>query len=344
VPPTGRNSALPPAPACSLICSYSGQAWRSVRWKGLLMIRPRLFVGSSSEGLAVAQAIQGLLDPVAEVNVWTQGVFGLTHGTLESLVATAGSFDFAVLVLTGDDLGISRGIAKPVARDNVLFELGLFIGALGRDRTYIVYDRTDPPALPSDLAGVTVATYMPHHDNNLRAALGAACGEIEEGIRRLGIRPMAHNDSPLARVSRLAAVGIREHHIEAWALRADGRVSRSWWPNDDGEELWNEPQDFPVPGGIIDLVVGTRGPGHADVFALDNREVLWHSRWNPEQEWSGWHRFHSRGIAPPVTTCSFWDGHLEVFAVDASSGAVIHRWSNEPDKWTDDWITLDEGL
>jgi hypothetical protein len=33
------------------------------------MIRPRLFVGSSSEGLAVAQAVQSLLDSVAEVSV-----------------------------------------------------------------------------------------------------------------------------------------------------------------------------------------------------------------------------------------------------------------------------------
>jgi predicted nucleotide-binding protein with TIR-like domain len=303
-----------------------------------------LFVGSSSEGLAVAQAVQGLLDPVAEVNVWTQGVFGLTHGTLESLVAAAGSFDFAVLVLTGDDLSISRGTAKPAARDNVLFELGLFIGALGRDRTYIVYNRSDPPALPSDLAGVSVATYMPHRDDNLKAALGAACTEIEQGIRRLGIRRMAHNDNPLARINLLAAVGIREHHIEAWALRAGGRVSHAWWPNDDGATRWNKPQDFPVPGGIIDLAVVSRGPGYADVFALDDRGVLWRCEWNPEQGWSGWHMFHSRRIAPPVTACSFRDGHLEVFAVDASSGAVIHRWSDEPGKWADDWITLDEGL
>jgi hypothetical protein len=44
------------------------------------MPRPRLFVGSSSEGLAVAQAIQGLLDPICEVSLWAQDVFGLTHG------------------------------------------------------------------------------------------------------------------------------------------------------------------------------------------------------------------------------------------------------------------------
>jgi hypothetical protein len=133
----------------------------------------------------VAQAIQFNLDSVCEVKLWTQGSFRLTQGTLESLVTAVAESDFAVLVLTTDDLNISRGEAKLVARDNVLFELGLFIGALGRDRTFIVYDHTDPPELPSDLAGVTAATFTPHSDGNLKAALGAPCSRIQDVIERL---------------------------------------------------------------------------------------------------------------------------------------------------------------
>jgi predicted nucleotide-binding protein len=48
------------------------------------------------------------------------------------------SFDFAILVLTPDDLTQSRGKQQPSPRDNVVFELGLFIGALGRDRVFMV--------------------------------------------------------------------------------------------------------------------------------------------------------------------------------------------------------------
>lgn len=156
--------------------------------KEVLVPRPTLFVGSSTEGFRIAQVIQLLLDQVCEVSLWSQGVFGLTQGTLESLVTKLPDFDFAVLVLTADDLNISRGMAKAAARDNVLFELGLFIGSLGRSRTFIVYNRVDPPDLPTDLAGVTAATFIPPERGNLEAALGAACTRIQHAIERLGTR------------------------------------------------------------------------------------------------------------------------------------------------------------
>ena len=48
-----------------------------------------------------------------------------------------------------------------------------------------------------------------------------------------------------ARISRLAAVGIKDQRIEAWAVGADGRVSHAWWPRPDGAERWIEPRDLP---------------------------------------------------------------------------------------------------
>ena len=151
-------------------------------------VRPSVFVGSSSEGLRIAQAVQLGLDDVCEVEIWSQGIFGLTQGNLESLVLALDRFDFAVLVLTADDLLFSRGDERPAARDNVLFELGLFVGGLGRDRTFMVYDRTQPPVLPSDLAGITAATFEPHASGNIISSLGAACTRIQTTIEKLGLR------------------------------------------------------------------------------------------------------------------------------------------------------------
>ena len=136
----------------------------------------------------MAKALQVLLDHACEVTIWSQGVFGLSQGTLESLVHALDQYDFAVLALTADDLVTSRETSTAAPRDNVLFELGLFMGGLGTDRTFIVYDRTATLKLPSDLAGVSAATFEPHASGNLQAALGAAATRIEDQAARLGVR------------------------------------------------------------------------------------------------------------------------------------------------------------
>jgi Predicted nucleotide-binding protein containing TIR-like domain len=150
--------------------------------------RPSVFVGSSKEGLKIAKALQILLDHACEVTIWSQGVFGLSQGSLESLVRALDEFDFAVLILTADDLVISREESSAAPRDNVLFELGLFMGGLGKDRTFIVYDRSKDLKLPSDLAGVSAATFEPHVNGNFEAALGAAATRVENQVTRLGLR------------------------------------------------------------------------------------------------------------------------------------------------------------
>lgn len=154
----------------------------------MLSRRPSVFIGSSSEGLTFAKATQQLLDSVCEVTIWSQGVFGLGYSTLETLIGTVGQYDFALLILTADDLIHSRNLTAHAPRDNVLFELGLFMGGLGRDRTFVMYDRAADIKLPSDLAGISMATFEMHSSGNVRSSLGAAVSAIEERINQLGRR------------------------------------------------------------------------------------------------------------------------------------------------------------
>jgi hypothetical protein len=148
--------------------------------------KPSMFIGSSLEGKRVAETIQMALEYEAHSTVWHQGVFGLSGGTLESLVSALNDYDFATLVLTADDLLEKRNASGRCPRDNVLFELGLFMGALGRSRTFIVHSRTTPPMLPTDLAGITPATY--EERPNLEAALGPACTKIKRALEANGSR------------------------------------------------------------------------------------------------------------------------------------------------------------
>ena len=151
-------------------------------------MRPVIFVGSSSEGLSFAKALQVNLDRSYQVTLWSQGVFGLSNGTLEDLITRLVSVDFAVLLVTADDLIESRGKESASPRDNVLLELGMCIGSLGQKRTFLVHDRSKNIKLPSDLAGVTLSSFHPHDDGNTQAAIGAACTQIEEKITELGLR------------------------------------------------------------------------------------------------------------------------------------------------------------
>lgn len=150
------------------------------------MTRPTLFIGSSKEGLDFARAARGLLDPDAEITLWNEGFFRLSITYIETLVTSLSLFDFAILVLTPDDMIVSRNDEQLGPRDNVLFELGLFMGRLGRERTFML--ASSQIKVPSDLAGVKKAEYTwPRADSSHVAAVGAGCDDIRKVIKQLGV-------------------------------------------------------------------------------------------------------------------------------------------------------------
>src|ERR1700732_3480405 len=167
-------------------------------------MRPRMFVCSSTEGIAIASAIQHDLKHDAEVTVWPQGTFTPSQYPLESLANALDNTDFGIFVFSPDDILTMRKDTMRVVRDNVIFELGLFIGRLGRERNFIVMPAdADDMHLPSDLKGLTPVTFDAHRqDNNLMAAIGAASFPMKQVIKTLGPfqgAPQLAPPSPTAR-------------------------------------------------------------------------------------------------------------------------------------------------
>src|SRR5258706_15665007 len=96
-----------------------------------------VFIGSSVEGLNVARRVQGRFEhDRIDCVIWEQGAFRPSMTSLEALEDAGRRFDFAVLILTADDLEVSRAKVHSSIRDNVVFEFGFFMGALGRSRVF----------------------------------------------------------------------------------------------------------------------------------------------------------------------------------------------------------------
>ncbi|MFC9335922.1 TIR domain-containing protein [Arthrobacter sp. NPDC057009] len=159
-----------------------------------------VFIGSSSEGQDVAHRLAAGLDHsgLTESTVWTHGVFRQGQHPLAALVDRAKAADFAVMVLSPDDDVESRSSKARAPRDNVVFELGLFMGSLGPERTYMVLPAGVNLKLPTDLSGITYLPYPRRNDRNMAAALNSVVIAIIDEVRSLGPRrePTAPHRQP----------------------------------------------------------------------------------------------------------------------------------------------------
>ena len=150
-----------------------------------------IFIASASEGLDVAKVVRDALRTNIgfQPRIWNEGTFKPSMTFIEALEQELAQSDFAVLTLTPDDQSKSRGKVTRAPRDNVLLELGLFMGHLGRDRTYFVCDKNQNLKIPTDLLGVNPASYERREGQHLDEAISTACLPIAQRMKELGVRP-----------------------------------------------------------------------------------------------------------------------------------------------------------
>jgi hypothetical protein len=143
------------------------------------MIKKRLFIGSSSEELKLAEQVKTLLSNDFDVriwndNVWDTAVFKINQNFLADLLKASLQFDFGIMIGTSDDKVMFRGKEMLQPRDNVLFELGLFTGRLGTSKCAFLLDKEIK--LPSDFNGLTLARF----DKNDSSSIGGAVNSIRD--------------------------------------------------------------------------------------------------------------------------------------------------------------------
>jgi len=233
------------------------------------MNKPRIFLGSSGKQAELLEAITRGLDDVADVEAWTT-TFNPGRGTLERLVELSQEVDFAAFVFAQDDWTTTdtseSGQASP--RDNVVFEAGLFGGALGIRRTFILH--ANGSKLPTDLLGLTAVRYDPAGGE---AEVGAMNQKLRKAIETEGRRGPVEGlwwqlslterteDEPSA-VSLLRISRDREGDltVNGRAWQADGTLSARYW-----SEAAKERRD---PAGILYFWKGER-PRHPNAPQLE---------------------------------------------------------------------------
>ncbi len=147
----------------------------------------RVFVICSVESLPIARIIANAFeyDPFS-VEIWNEGCFKVANYTIQDLEAAVDNSDFAIAIAHADDITHSRDVAWPAPRDNVIFEMGLFMGRLGRSRAILMEPREKDLKLPSDLAGVTTIPYRFEKGGENQRLMGPACNKLRDHINALG--------------------------------------------------------------------------------------------------------------------------------------------------------------
>jgi hypothetical protein len=271
-----------PRAARGVACAY-------VLHHELRMSKPRIFLGSSGEQAKLLQAITRGLGDVADVEPWTT-TFNPGRSTLDRLVELSQQVDFAAFVFAQDDWTTTdaspTGQASP--RDNVVFEAGLFGGALGIRRTFILHAHGSK--LPSDLLGLTSVRYDPATspaevraiNQKLRKAIETEGrrGPVEGLWWQLSLTARSEDEPSavsLLRISRDRDGGL---NVNGRAWQEDGTLSARYW-----SEAAKERRD---PAGILYFWKGERprhpnapqleGTGEIRVEAADRATGYWTTR------------------------------------------------------------------
>jgi hypothetical protein len=253
------------------------------------MTKPRIFLGSSGKQATLLEAIASGLADVADVEPWTT-TFNPGRSTLDRLVELSQEVDFAAFVFAQDDWTTSDasepGQASP--RDNVVFEAGLFGGALGIRRTFILH--ANGSKLPTDLLGLTSVRYnLAAGPDELRAINEKLRKAIETEGRRglveglwwqLSLTTRSEEEPSAVSLLEISRDRDGDLTVSGRAWQEDGTLSARYW-----SEAAKERKD---PAGVLYFWKGERprhpnapqleGTGEIKVETADRASGYWTTR------------------------------------------------------------------
>ncbi|HEX7313771.1 MAG TPA: TIR domain-containing protein [Pyrinomonadaceae bacterium] len=147
-------------------------------------MKPKVFIGSSREALSVVRIVEDTLSATCDVFAWDTNPVKPSQYLFEGLLEISESVDFAILILSPDDQLNHRENQYNAPRDNVIFEAGLFMSKVGRERVFLLSAEGENLKYPTDIAPIQRVSY-----EDLEQSLLSATQSISERINSLGVRP-----------------------------------------------------------------------------------------------------------------------------------------------------------
>lgn len=171
-------------------------------------MKRKLFIGSSREGLVFATEVKRQIDLVCgewiKTDLWNGGeVFSVNKSTLECLSNASRKYDYGILVASADDLRLSRDNIDIIPRDNVIFEMGMFLGSQGLTRAFMLVEENN--TLPSDYNGITIPIFQRENPQSLISAIEQIVSAIQRTKNSSNIKPIP---------STALALGYFENYVQ----------------------------------------------------------------------------------------------------------------------------------
>ena len=106
------------------------------------MTKRELFIGSSNEALRCAKLLKKKINQKINgqisIDIWKGANWKNLKSILNSIENFKNKYYYAIFIFHPDDFLKSRSKQFLIVRDNVIFELGYFLGQLGADRTFLL--------------------------------------------------------------------------------------------------------------------------------------------------------------------------------------------------------------
>ena len=144
-------------------------------------LRSKIFIGSSTDGYSIAEKVKVHLSAVGDCFLWHEpNVWEPNKSTFDNLLRMASYYDFGIFVATKDDIRTTKEgftvIDKP--RDNVILEMALFLGSMGRHKSFLLVE--EGVTLPTDFDGIFMPRFLRSNDDSIKNACQAYRNKIEE--------------------------------------------------------------------------------------------------------------------------------------------------------------------